>query len=217
MESEKNVIVTGGTSGLGMALVYKFSKKGYTVATCGRNRETLNVLKSSGIAAIECDIRIPSSVSYFFRRVRELMNTAQIVILNAGTIGPIPLKSVADTNITEIRGVMETNFFGNFRFLMESIRMMREKGLIVHITSDAASNDYPGWGAYSASKVAFDKIISISNAELSGTKIKAISIDPGDMDTPMHRLVLPDDVGLQTPDEAASRIIDQIEEMMKDD
>jgi NAD(P)-dependent dehydrogenase (short-subunit alcohol dehydrogenase family) len=84
--------------------------------------------------------------------------------------------------------------------------------LVVNVSSDAAVTAYPGWGAYGASKAALRHLSQIWNEELASEGIRIASVDPGDMDTPLHALAVPDAdrSTLKDPDVAAREIADLI-------
>ncbi len=158
-----------------------------------------------------CDISIDSSIAFFLKKVEQSFGRIDILILNAATLGPIPLREISDLNIIDLRMTFEVNFFGNFQFLRMALPLLRDGGKIVHITSDAATTPYPRWGAYSSSKVAFDMLIKILDKEVVSRRITAFSFDPGDMDTPMHHAALPDDKSdLKDPIIAARELFEKI-------
>jgi NAD(P)-dependent dehydrogenase (short-subunit alcohol dehydrogenase family) len=86
---------------------------------------------------------------------------------------------------------------------------LRKRGTIVHVSSDAAVAAYPRWGAYSVSKAALDHLARIFAAELGELGVHVFSIDPGEMDTAMHRDAMPDADRsvLARPEEVARRIV----------
>ena len=90
--------------------------------------------------------------------------------------------------------VLQTNLLGPFRLTKALYGQMVAGGggLFVSISSDAAVNSYPRWGAYSASKSALDRITGIFDEESRGFNIRHLSLDPGDMNTEMHFKVIPD-------------------------
>lgn len=207
MEQSRVALITGGTSGLGYELVKTFLEAGWEVATCGRRKAIIDRLKSEGadnFVADVCDISIDSSVAVFLREVEEKFGRIDLLVLNAASLGPVPLPLISDISIKDLRMTFETNFFGNFQFLKRALPLMKKNGKIIHITSDAATTPYKGWGAYASSKAAFDMIIKILNTELSSDKITAAVFDPGDMDTEMHRRAIPSDASsLKDPRDAA--------------
>ena len=69
---------------------------------------------------------------------------------------------------------------------------LRKRGTIVHVSSDASVNAYPGWGAYSVSKAALDHLGRLLASELGEHGVRVFSVDPGEMDTVMHRAAVPD-------------------------
>jgi NAD(P)-dependent dehydrogenase (short-subunit alcohol dehydrogenase family) len=90
---------------------------------------------------------------------------------------------------------------------------LRGEGLVVHVTSDASVNAYPTWGAYGVSKAALDHLARIWAAELEGSGVRFLSVDPGEMDTRMHAEAVPDAdrAALAAPDEMARRIVSLVE------
>ena len=84
--------------------------------------------------------------------------------------------------------------------------------VVVNVSSDAAVNAYPAWGAYSASKAALRHMSAIWDAELAAEGVRFLSLDPGDMDTPLHALAVPDadPATLKRPDVAALELLDAV-------
>ena len=214
MDEKKVAVITGGTSGLGKETVKLFIERGWKVATCGRRRARIDLLNSEGndnLLADICDISIDSSTSLFINKVERKFGGIDILILNAAALGPVPLPEVPNISLKDLRMTFETNFFGNFQFLKRALPLLRDGGKIIHVTSDAATTPYPGWGAYSSSKIAFDMLLKILDKELISRKISAFSFDPGDMDTDMHRTALPADTSdLKDPRAAAIELFEKV-------
>src|SRR5262249_46333354 len=110
--------------------------------------------------------------------------------------------------------VLQVNLIGPFR-LVKSIAVsmaLRGRGLIIGISSDAAVEPYPGWGAYGTSKAALDHMLRILAKEMDGSGVRVLSIDPGEMNTQMHADAMPeaDPATLAHPEDAAARITDII-------
>jgi len=143
----------------------------------------------------------------------------EILINNASDLGAVPLALLADTNCEDLEKAVATNVLGPFRLtkallgaLSASVREGRA-ALVINISSDAAVTPYPKWGAYGASKAALRHLTEIWNQELSVEGVRFLSFDPGDMDTPMHALAVPDAdrTTLKTAEAAARELITAIE------
>jgi len=143
----------------------------------------------------------------------------EILINNASDLGAVPLALLADTNCEDLEKAVATNVLGPFRLtkallgaLSASVREGRA-ALVINISSDAAVTPYPKWGAYGASKAALRHLTGIWNQELSVEGVRFLSFDPGDMDTPMHALAVPDAdrTTLKTAEAAARELITAIE------
>jgi len=213
MKTKRSVVITGGTSGFGYELMKAFSEEGWAVAVCGRRKDRIERIRheNGNVLAEICDIRIEPAIALFLKKVKTELGGIDVLILNAGSIGPLPLPKIEDLGIESLRLTFETNFFGNFNFLKYSLPILRKGGMVIHVTSDAATVPYPGWGAYSSSKAAFDAIIRVLSVELKENGIEAFSYDPGDMDTEMHHLALPDDHShLENPKNSAKILLKEI-------
>jgi NAD(P)-dependent dehydrogenase (short-subunit alcohol dehydrogenase family) len=113
---------------------------------------------------------------------------------NASTLGPTPLPLLLDTACEDFARVLEVNLLGPFRVskAVAGNMLLRGSGSIVHISSDAGVAAYPRWGAYGVSKAALDHLNRVWAAEFAETGLRFLSIDPGEMDTEMHRAAVPD-------------------------
>jgi NAD(P)-dependent dehydrogenase (short-subunit alcohol dehydrogenase family) len=112
--------------------------------------------------------------------------------------------------------VLEANLVGPFRLtkILAGAMALRGDGVVVHVSSDAAVEPYPRWGAYGVSKAAQDHLSRILAAELAGTGVRVLAVDPGEMDTVMHAEAVPDAdrSTLQRPADVAARIVAMIED-----
>jgi NAD(P)-dependent dehydrogenase (short-subunit alcohol dehydrogenase family) len=119
-----------------------------------------------------------------------------------------------DTECEDLEAVLETNLMGPFRLTKAVLGPMviRNSGIVVNISSDAAIEAYGGWGAYGASKAALDHLTRIWAAELSETGVRLLAVDPGEMDTLMHAEAMPeaDPSTLTKPEEIAGRVIEML-------
>jgi NAD(P)-dependent dehydrogenase (short-subunit alcohol dehydrogenase family) len=140
--------------------------------------------------------------------------TIDIVVHNAATLGVVPLQQLADTECEQLDLALGVNVVAPFRLTKALVGAMvlRRRGVIVHISSDAAREAYAGWGAYGVSKAALEHLARIWDTELAGSGVRSLIIDPGEMDTQMHAEAVPDAdrSTLLDPTIAAGRVLDEI-------
>ncbi|MFT3693282.1 MAG: SDR family oxidoreductase [Kofleriaceae bacterium] len=217
----QGAIVTGASRGLGRALAEALAAKGARVALVARDGAPLGdvvagIRAVGGIAhAIAGDIADKSAVHRIAGQAQGLVGEIGIAIHNASTLGPVPLRLLLDTECEDLQQVLETNLVGPFRLtkILAGAMALRGAGTIVHLSSDAAVEPYPRWGAYGVSKAAQDHLSRILAAELAETGVRIFAVDPGEMDTKMHADAMPDAdrATLQRPREVAARIVAMIE------
>jgi NAD(P)-dependent dehydrogenase (short-subunit alcohol dehydrogenase family) len=142
-----------------------------------------------------------------------------VLVNNASSLGPVPLALLADTGCEDLEAALATNVVGRFRLtkallgaLGASARENRP-ALVINISSGAAVTPYQGWGAYGASKAALLHMSKIWDEELRPHGVRVRSLDPGDMDTPLHALAVPeaDPTELKRPADAARDVVELIE------
>jgi NAD(P)-dependent dehydrogenase (short-subunit alcohol dehydrogenase family) len=214
------VAITGGTSGLGLALVRELSARGALVAFIGRHREGVERVarEPSGASGIVGDVSHKDEIHPIAIQVLGALGGLDVLINNASSLGPVPLVPLADTDCEDLELALATNLVGPFRLtkaLLGSLAASAREGrrpLVVNVSSDAAITPYAGWGAYSASKAALHHLSRIWSEELASEGIRVVSVDPGDMDTPLHALAVPDAdrSTLKSPEAAAREIADLI-------
>ena len=215
------VLVTGASRGLGRALAEALAAKGARVAMVARDAGPLadavaTIRARGGIAhAIVADVSNKEAVHKIAGQAQGLVGEIGIAIHNASTLGPVPLRLLLDTECEDLAAVLETNLVGPFRLtkILAGAMALRGGGTLVHISSDAAVEAYPRWGAYGISKAAQDQLSRVLAAELADTGVRVLAIDPGEMDTRMHADAMPeaDPASLQRPADVAKRIVDMIE------
>ena len=220
------VAITGGTSGLGFALVRHLVAAGAQVAFVARGREGVERVRrehpqTHGIVG---DVSIKEDIHPIAIQVLGALGGLDVLVNNASSLGPVPLAPLADTECEDLERALATNVLGPFRLTKALLGALaasaREAGapLVVNISSDAAINAYAGWGAYGASKAALHHLSRIWNEELTAEGIRMISIDPGDMDTPLHAIAVPDAdrSQLKSPETAASEVVRLIAALVRD-
>jgi NAD(P)-dependent dehydrogenase (short-subunit alcohol dehydrogenase family) len=214
------VLITGGSRGLGRALGKALAKNGARVVLVARGEQTLNdaveEIRAAGGEAygISADVGDKNDIYRIAGQAAALVGPIDLLIQNASTLGPVPLRLLLDTDCEDLERALEVNLVGPFRLAKAIVGSMalRGRGIVISITSDAAVEAYPGWGAYSVTKSALDHLTRVFAAELHDTGVRFFSIDPGDMDTQMHADALPDAdrAALAQPNDVAPRILDII-------
>ncbi|GEL78625.1 SDR family NAD(P)-dependent oxidoreductase [Tenuibacillus multivorans] len=211
----RKIVITGGTKGLGKALALAFAKEGDAIAICARNEAGLNDMKillhelGAHVLAIQADVANEVDVERFVSSVEAKWGHIDILINNASIYGSGPTL-LADYPINQFKEVMDVNVMNPLLMTQRVLpgMLQRDKGLIVNITSEAGHHGYPGWGAYGVSKFGLEGLTEIWAAELKESNINVHMIDPGEMDTAMHDLAVPDcDYELADPNDVAKAIV----------
>src|SRR3989475_5896870 len=219
--------VTGGTSGLGLALVREFLRRGARVAFVARTREHVeSVVRSHPPAhGITGDVARKEDIYPIALQIVGNLGGLDVLVNNASSLGPVPLALLADTECEELELALATNVLGPFRLtraLLGALTASAREGrrsVVLNVSSDAAVNAYPQWGAYGASKAALRHMTRIWDEELAGEGVRFLSLDPGDMDTPLHALAVPDadPSMLKRPEAGARELADAIAAMLGSD
>ena len=216
----RRVAVTGGTSGLGLALVRTLHAAGASVAFVARGLDRVQALQHEcpGTHGIVGDVSAKDAIYPIALQILGGLGGLDVLINNASDLGPTPLALLADTDCEDLERAVATNLMGPFRLtkaLLGALAASAREGrgaVVFNVSSDAAVNAYPMWGAYSASKAALRHMTQIWDAELSAEGIRLLSIDPGDMDTPLHAIAVPDadPATLKRPEAAAAELVQAI-------
>jgi short-subunit dehydrogenase len=209
----KTVLITGASQGLGLAIARLLGSRGYRLVLNARNAERLDAVANElGVIAIAGD------VSEVAETIAEAAGRVDILINNASELGPLPMPRLEDYPWDALLRVFRVNAVAPLHLTQLVLPQMKQRGegLIVNISSDAATNAYPGWGGYGASKAALEHISRTLAAELEGTGVRVEIVDPGEMATQMHRdAINGDDVShLPPPESVAPRIVALIEEAL---
>jgi len=214
------VAVTGGTSGLGLALVREFLGRGAHVAFVARDRERVErVAREHGRAhGIVGDVSKKEDIHPIAVQIVGGLGGLDVLVNNASALGPTPLALLGDTDCEDFERALATNVLGPFRLakaLLGALAASARNGcgaVVLNVSSDAAIHAYPRWGAYGASKAALRHLSHVWNEELLAEGVSFLSLDPGDMDTPLHALAVPDSdpATLKHPEAAARELAEAI-------
>ena len=187
--TERVALVTGGSAGLGLALSKALAERGWQVITDGRGEERFT------------DAGLPDSVTVVVGDLTDADHRAALVaavatrgrldllVHNASTLGPLPMRPLAEVDLADLQHVWRTNIGGPLVLTSALLPHLRAAhGVLLSISSDAAVQHYEAWGLYGASKAALDHVTLTYGAE---TGMTAYAVDPGDMRTAMHQDAFP--------------------------
>jgi NAD(P)-dependent dehydrogenase (short-subunit alcohol dehydrogenase family) len=210
------VLVTGASRGLGAALARRLGRAGARLALVARGagplEEVAREIRASGgeAHALPGDVGEKRDAHRLAGAAAALVGPIDVVVHCAGTLGAVPLRLLLETDCEDLERVLAVNLVGPFRLtkIVAGAMALRRRGLVVHVSSDAAVAAYPRWGAYGVSKAAQDHLGRVLAAELEGTGVRVVSVDPGEMNTRMHADAIPDadPATLADPDAVASRL-----------
>ncbi|OCA90603.1 3-oxoacyl-ACP reductase [Bacillus sp. FJAT-27225] len=211
MRNKKVVMITGASRGLGRSLAIAFARQGARLSICARNEEDLFNVKreaekagSPDVLAIRADISNSRDVERFVALTEQRFGKIDVLINNASILGPSPIPLLLDFPEEDFADVIRINTMSTFLVTRRVLPAMLQhaKGSIINVTSEAGNVGYAGWGAYGISKFAVEGLTETWADELSETGIRVNMVDPGEMDTEMHRLAVPDcDYELLNPDD----------------
>lgn len=220
----KVVLVTGGTDGIGKALVEQLLQDGAQVATCGRNHDKLYQLQSSYPSAplhtVLTDVSNEAECKHLVQSTIDMFGGIDVLINNAGISMRAELKE-AETEV--FRQLMNINFFGSLyctRFALDSI--LERKGTIVGVSSIAGYRGLPGRSGYSASKYALQGWLEALRTELLHTGVNVMWVCPGYTTSNIRNAALTkegkpqgssplQEDNLMSPEEVAQKILHAIE------
>jgi NAD(P)-dependent dehydrogenase (short-subunit alcohol dehydrogenase family) len=201
--SPRVIAIAGASAGLGRALALALAAPGARLAVAARRADRLATLVDALAArgalavAVPGDVRDPTFAARLYDAATHLGDVEALVTL-ASALGPIPLATVVDTSEAAWAAAVETNLLGAVRLwraFLPAMEADERPSTLLALSSDAAVVPYPHWGAYGATKAAVDHLARILAAELDHhghPQVKVYAVDPGDMDTELHRQAVPD-------------------------
>jgi NAD(P)-dependent dehydrogenase (short-subunit alcohol dehydrogenase family) len=182
-------LVTGGSAGLGLALTRALAARGWDVLTDGRSAEKFKEADlPDGVTVVVGDLTDAEHRAALLAEV-EQRGRLDLLVHNASTLGPLPMRALADVDVPDLAHVWRTNVGGPLVLTSTMLPWLRAAdGVLLSISSDAAVNHYETWGLYGASKAGLDHVTLTFGAE---TGLTAYAVDPGDMRTAMHQDAFP--------------------------
>ena len=215
-------IISGGTSGIGLATATDLFRRGYRVAFCGRDQKRLDAAKQSLLAIdqrpddIGCfvaDFENAESTQSFAKSAINFLGTVKVLVNNAALA---PLENFDAISPEQFEALINVNVRSNF-YLTQAVwknMIQHHGGTIVNISSLAAIDPFPGFSLYGASKAWIDLMTQALSAEGEAHQIRICSIRPGAVETPLLRGLFPDFPADQcvSPQQVAEMVIGCIEQ-----
>ena len=177
----KVVVITGGSDGIGKALVEIFLQQGAKVATCGRSNDKLYQLQKSHpdepLITYSTDVSNETDCAYFIDHVIKIFGTIDILVNNAG----ISMRALfTETNLDTLRKVMDINFWGTVYCTKYALpHILKQHGTVVGVSSIAGYRGLPGRTGYCASKFAMNGFFEALRTELLESGVNIMWVCPG--------------------------------------
>jgi NAD(P)-dependent dehydrogenase (short-subunit alcohol dehydrogenase family) len=181
----KIAVITGGTSGIGLATAKRFVAESAHVFIMGRRRAELDAaVKHIGgnVTGVQGDIAKLADLDRLYQKVKEAEGRIDVVFANAGVGEVVPLGAISTEHFDQIFNV---NVRGTLFTVQKALPLLRDGGSIILTGSIASVKGLPGFGVYSASKAAIRSFVRTWTLELKDRKIRANVISPGTIDTPI--------------------------------
>ncbi len=222
--TDKVVVVTGGSDGIGKALVEDLIKRGAKVSTCGRNHDKIYQLQTqhpgTQLIAHAVDVSNEQECQKFIEKTIHAYGKIDILVNNAG----ISMRALfMDTTLDTMRRVMDVNYWGSVYCTWYALpHILKQKGTVAGISSIAGYRGLPGRSGYSASKFALNGWLEALRTELLDTGVNVLWVSPGftasnirntalDKNAKPHGDTPMDESKLMTSSECSKHILDAIE------
>jgi len=182
-------IITGASRGLGLALARGLGEAGWELVVDARDGAALAASWVTGATLVPGDVTDPAHRADLVAAADRL-GGADLLVNNAGILGPSPQPSLVEYPLDALREVYEVNVVAPLALTQLALPGLRERGgAIVNVTSDAAVEAYPGWGGYGSAKAAVEQASHVLAAEEPAVRVWWV--DPGDLRTRMHQEAFP--------------------------
>lgn len=200
----KDILITGASQGLGREMALRFAREGASgLSIVARHVDKLNEVREEirqiaaklDLVAIEANVSKPRDIERIIATtLAQFKGHLDVLVNNASTIGPSPMPNLLDYPVEDFREVIDTNLIGPFLLIKTALPAMIEcGGSIINVTSDAGQVGYPGWGAYGISKFGLEGMSQTWASELEDSGVRVNWVDPGNMNTAMHRAAEPEE------------------------
>ncbi len=199
LPSQTTVLVTGASRGLGREIARALARRHVGLVLDARGEPELELVTKelrgdTDVLALAGDVADPSHAERLVQLGLDHFGAITALVNNASTVGLTPLPRLDVYPPEALRTVFEVNVLAPLRLIQLVLPGMKSRGsgVVVNVTSDAGVEAYPGWGGYGASKAALEHVTRTLTAEMEDSGVRFYAVDPGDMNTQMHREADPD-------------------------
>ena len=196
--STQVALITGASRGLGLEVARAYARRGLRLILTARGADPLaqaaaELAATTDVVAFAGDVADAAHAERLVRAGLDRFGRIDVLLNNASELGPSPMPELANLSIESFEDVLRVNVVAPLKLIQLVLPPMRKRGtgLIVNVTSDAGVQAYPTWGGYGSSKAALEHLSRVLAAELEGSGVRVFVVDPGDMDTAMHRAAEP--------------------------
>lgn len=187
----KTALVTGASRGIGEAAVKRLAAAGANVVLIARSKDAIDALASEigdTALALQCDVADWQNVETTFNQARDKFGSINILVNNAGVIDPVA--RIADADPAAWGQVVDINFKGVFHAIRACVpTMQNDNGIIINLSSGAATNALEGWSHYCSTKAAVLSLTTCVHKEYSETGLRCVGLSPGTVATEMQRFI----------------------------
>jgi NAD(P)-dependent dehydrogenase (short-subunit alcohol dehydrogenase family) len=177
-----------------LEIAREFAGHGYGLILAARSQAPLDAavreLSSvTEVVAVPGDVADEAHAEALVQAGLERFGHIDVLVNNASELGPSPMPPLEEFPRAALRTILDVNLIAPLHLTQLVLPEMKRRGdgIIINVTSDAGVEAYPGWGGYGAGKAALEHLSRTLSAELEGTGTRIYVVDPGDMDTKMHR------------------------------
>lgn len=182
----KVAVITGGNSGIGLAITREFSSKGVQTLIFGRDQHSLQAAtrELKKVIHLNGDVQSISDLQYLFHSTYQNLGKIDILVASAGIAKMTPLTEVTEEEFDQLVAV---NFKGVFFTVQKALKYFNDGGSIILITSNANQRGQPGAAVYSATKAAVRSLARSFSSELIDRNIRVNALSPGPVETNIFR------------------------------
>ncbi len=187
--SNKTVLITGGTSGIGLELAKQLLSRDNTVIVTGREQSRLDQAQRSlpGLHTLASDVSDPQAIPLLYSRVVASFPSLDVLVNNAGIMRKVSLDQ--ERALDDVTREIDINLSGPVRMVQQFLPYLKtmQEALIVNVSSGLAFIPMPASPVYSATKAAMHSYTQSLRAQLQGSRVTVVELAPPGTETPLLR------------------------------